>query len=54
VERWGYTTCSKEPVTLDFMKIFPSGFLITREPADSGAPEVPPEVSIGHFPIENR
>ena len=39
---------------LDFMKIFPSGILVTSEGANSGAPEVPPEVSVGYFPLENR
>ena len=39
---------------LDLVKIMPNGFLVTCEPADSRAPEVPPEVSMGHFPLKNR
>ena len=39
---------------LDFMKIFPSRFLVTSERANSGASEVPPEVSVGHFSLESQ
>jgi len=54
VERRGYTTGSKEPVMLDPVKILPGSFLITSEPVNPGASEVPPEISMGHFPLENR
>ena len=36
------------------VKILPNGFLVTSEPADSRAPEVPPEVSMGHIPLKNQ
>ena len=39
---------------LDLVKIFPSNFLVTTEPVNPGAPEVPPEISVGHFSLENR
>ena len=54
MERKDYTACSQEPIMLDLVKIMPNGFLVTCEPADSRAPEVPPEVSMGHFPLKNR
>ena len=38
---------------LDPMKILPNSFLVTCEPADSRAPEVSPEVSMGHLPLKN-
>lgn len=50
----GYTACSQEPVVLDLVKISPSSFLVASKPVNSGAPEVPPEVSVGHFPLENQ
>lgn len=39
---------------LDLVKISPSSFLVASKPVNSGAPEVPPEVSVGHFLLENQ
>ena len=39
---------------LDLVKIFPSIFLVTSASVGSGALEVSPEITMGHFPPENQ
>ena len=38
---------------LDHVKILPGSFLFPSAPVNSRALEVPPEVPMGHLPLEN-
>ena len=49
-----YRARSQESVMFDFVKIFPNSILVESAPTNSGALEVPPEVSVGHYPSENQ
>lgn len=39
---------------LDLVKVFPSSFLVASAPADSGMPEVPPEVPMRRLPLKDQ
>ena len=48
------TSCSYQSVTLDLVKTQPFNSLVTSAPVNPGALEVPPEVPMGDFPLENQ
>ena len=50
----GSTSCSCQSVMLHLVKTQPFYFLITSAPINPGALEVPPEVSMGPFPLEGQ
>ena len=54
METGGCTSCSYQSVMLDLVKTQPFNFLVTSAPVNPGALEVPPEVSMGPFPLEGQ